>query len=224
MAEALLKRMSRLFSAGAEDSVDRMEAAASERVMRETVREVDRAIDRVQAEYEEAVTRRLQAAKHQKMLGEKAAELEQKARFALGEDRTDLAEAALSRQVDCEEEAAKLTAKQSDSQAEETRLAENLAALKTRKASMEQALADFAAARREAERGGDGPARVRHDVEKLVRDAEHAFARVMANAGGVSVSPVDAAAASRVAEIDVMRKRAMVVSRLEALRQGLTSV
>ncbi len=218
MAEALLKRMSRLFAARLEDTVDRMEVAGNKAVMRETIREIDRAVDLVQADYEAVVARRLQAARHQKMLREKGEALEEKARFALGEDRADLAEAALIKQLDCEEETEKLAAAQSACQEEERRLAENLAALKARKGEMEQALADVLAARREAALGGDGPTRVRHDIETRVAQAEQAFRRAMIGAGGVAMARADAEAANRVAEIDGLKRRATVASRLAALQ------
>jgi phage shock protein A len=223
MAEAISKRIARLFSASVENAVDRMEVAGSESVMRETIREIDRAVDLVQADFEAVVTRRLQATRQQKMLREKAGELEDKARFALREDRTDLAEAALTKQVECEGEAEKLEAAQSACHDEETRLAANLAALKGRKEEMEQALVDFLGARRDAELGGDGPPRVRHDIENRVQNAEQAFRRAMVGAGGVGVARADVETTNRVAEIDVMRKRATIASRLAALRQDLTS-
>jgi phage shock protein A len=223
MAEAIHKRLARLFSSTIEDTVDRMEVAGSESVMRETIREIDRAGDLMRADYETAVSRRLQAARQQKMLRERAEELQDRARFALGADRADLAEAALTRQVDCEEEAQKLEAAQAASQEEETRLAENVAALKARKTEMEQALADFLGARRDARLGGDGPTRVRHDIEHRVHNAEEAFRRAMLGAGGVGLAPADVETTNRVAEIDVMRKRAVIASRLAALRDNLTS-
>lgn len=223
MAEALLKRISRVFSARVEDTVDRMEVAGSERVMRETIRELDRAVDLVQADHETVVTRRLQAARQQKMLGDRAGALQDKARFALGEGRADLAEAAVIKQLDCEEEADRLAAAQAGCQEEEKSLAENLAALKARKAEMEQALADVLAARRDAALGGDGPTRVQHDIEKRVTNAEQAFRRALVGAGGVAIARADAEAANRVAEIDVLRRRATVASRLADLRHELAS-
>ena len=51
---------------------------------------------------------RLQAVRQQKMLTERAEELTTKAKFALGQGREDLAEAALSRQVDFEAQAKEL--------------------------------------------------------------------------------------------------------------------
>ena len=102
MAESIFARVSRLLSATVEDSVDRMEKAGGDAVMREAIREADRAIDQVKAEREATMARRLQAARQQKMFNERVEELTTKARFALSEGREDLAEAALSRQVDFE--------------------------------------------------------------------------------------------------------------------------
>jgi phage shock protein A len=221
MAEPLSRRIGRLFSAGVEGAVDRLEIASNENVMRETIREMDRALDVVQTDYEAVVTRRLHAARQQRMLRARVAELEDKARFALGEDRADLAEAALAKQVDCETEAAKLDAVQTACHGDETRLAENLAALKARKDDMAQALADFLAARRDAALGGDRPTPVQPDIETRVRDAERAFARALGGAGGVDVARADAETASRIAEIDVMRKRATVSNRMAALRDDM---
>ena len=49
MAESIFARVSRLLSATAEDTVDRMEQAGGDAVMREAIREADRAIDQVKA-------------------------------------------------------------------------------------------------------------------------------------------------------------------------------
>src|SRR3954453_14610170 len=90
MAESIFARVSRLLSATAEDAVDRMEQAGGDAVMREAIREADRAIDQGKAELERTMARRLQAARQQKMLAERAEELSAKARFALAEGREDL--------------------------------------------------------------------------------------------------------------------------------------
>ena len=71
MAESILARVSRLLSATIEDAVDRMEQAGGDAVMREAIREADRAIDEVQAQLETVMTRRLQAVRQGKMLAER---------------------------------------------------------------------------------------------------------------------------------------------------------
>src|SRR5437773_2716114 len=130
MVESIFARVSRLLSAAVEDSVDRMEQAGGDAVMREAIREADRAIDQVKAELESTMARRLQAARHQRMLIERAEELTTKARFALGREREDLAEAALSRQVDFEAQAKGLDVIQKSAT-----VAARLAALKAQQAA-----------------------------------------------------------------------------------------
>src|SRR5258706_5195879 len=128
MAESIFARVSRLLSATVEDGVDRMEKAGGDAVMREALREADRAIDQAKAELESTMARRLQAARQQKMLTERVEELTAKAKFALGEGREDLAEAALSRQVDFEAQAKKLDVVQHQTRQAEKRREDGLPA------------------------------------------------------------------------------------------------
>src|SRR5215475_15785542 len=168
MAESIFARVSRLLSATVEDTVDRMEQAGGDAVMREAIREADRAIDQVKAELQSTTARRLQATRQQKMLTERAEELTTKAKFALGQGREDLAEAALSRQIDFEAQAKALDAVQDLARQEEQRLGDGLAALTARKRQMEDALQAYLVSRRDAARGGDGPTRPDRSAEKKV--------------------------------------------------------
>src|ERR1700751_2111814 len=133
MAESIFARVSRLLSGTVEAAGDRMEQAGGDAVMREAIREADRAIDQVRAELETTMARRLQAARQQKMLTERADELTTKAKFALDQGREDLAEAALSRQIDFEAQAKDLDALQQQARDEEQRLEDGLTALNARK-------------------------------------------------------------------------------------------
>ena len=108
MAESVFARVRRLVSAGIEDAVDAMERAGGTGVMREAIREVDRAMDEVRAEQDAAMVRRLQAMRQGRILRGQVAALDEKARVALAADREELAEAALSRQIDFEAQAAEI--------------------------------------------------------------------------------------------------------------------
>jgi phage shock protein A len=219
MAESVFMRVRRLISGSIEDAVDAMERAGGPSVMREAIREVDRAIDEVRTEHEAAATRRLHAIRQQKMFRERLTGLEEKARFALGENRDDLAEAAVSRQLEFEAQAERLDAVQAEAAEEERRLEECLSALKTRKSRMEEELAAFESAQREAALGGEGATRAKRHTERKVERAEEAFDRAMTGAGGVSgVTKTDAQAVAKVAEIDAMQKSAIIAQRLAALR------
>ncbi|MFL5213114.1 MAG: PspA/IM30 family protein [Microvirga sp.] len=150
---------------------------------------------------------------------ERLAGLDEKARFALGQGRDDLAEAAVTRQLEFEAQAERLQAVQAEAEQEAGRLEECLAALTGRKAQMEEELASFEIAQRDAALGGDGPTRPGRRTERKVDRAEAAFDRAMAGAGGAAgVSRTDAKAAAKVAELEVMQKSAVVAQRLAALR------
>ena len=219
MAESVFARVRRVLSGRIEDSVDAMERANSDGTMREAIREVDRALDEVRGDKEAAMTRRLQAARQHEMIGTKIDELTGKAKFALQEGREDLAEGALTRQVDLEGQFAKLEKLQALSRIEEQKLEESMTALQARKSEMEEALAAFMIARSDASMGGDDGFDNKLDIEKKIRNAEAAFDRAMTGAGGVEFSRSDAKAINAVAELDTMQKGATVAERLAALKQ-----
>ena len=218
MAEAIFDRVRRVLSGRIEDVVDRMERAGGESVMREAIREVDRAADAVRLDQENAVARRLQAERQQARLTTHAAELGNKARFAIDQGRDDLAEAALTRQVECEAQVQSLDGLQDGAREVEARLADSLAALRERKHQMEIALADFVASRAEATLGGDGTATPPRQVERRVEQAEAAFDRAMTGTGNAPHAAMDKAAVAGVAEIDRMMKGRSVADRLAALK------
>lgn len=220
MAESIFARVRRLLSARIEDNVDAMERANNDGVMREAIREVDRTIDAVRGDQERAMTRRLQAARQAEMIGRKLTELTDKARFAVDSGRDDLAEGALKRQVDLENETGRLTQIQDHAREEEAKLDESLAALRARKAQMTEALAAFDIARSDAALGGDGEFHSARRHERVVEQAEAAFDRAMGGAGGVGFQRGDADAINRVAEIDTLQKNATVAQRLAALKQA----
>jgi phage shock protein A len=219
MAEPIILRVRRLLSGRIEDAVDAMERANSDGTMREAIREVDRSIDEVRADQEKAMTRRLQATRQQAMIVKKGEELTVKAKFALQEGREDLAEGALARQVDLEAQSGQLDSIQELAREEEAKLEESLAALRSRKQQMEEALAAFAIARADASLGGDGGLTNAQSVEKTVERAEAAFDRAMTGAGGVAFNRGDVKSINSVAEIDTMQRGATIAARLAALKQ-----
>ena len=220
MAESILARVRRLLSARVEDSVDAMERANNDGVMREAIREVDRTIDAVRGDQERAMTRRLQAARQTEMIARKVEELTAKARFAVEGGRDDLAEGALKRQIDLEQQTGNLDAIQALAREEEAKLEESLAALRSRKAQMQEALAAFEIARTDASMGGDGGFSQARGVERKVEQAESAFDRAMTGAGGLGFARGDVGSLNSVAEIETLQRNATVAQRLAALKQA----
>lgn len=218
MAESVFARVQRLLSAKVEDTVDRMETAGGEGVMRESIREVDRAIDEMRSDQNAAMARRLQAARQQEMVNKKIAELGAKAAFAVEQGRDDLAEAALQRQVEFEEEIGKLQKVQDGGSEQEQKLDDAITALKTRKGQMQEVLDAFCQSQADAMVGGDGAMQLAQAIDKKVENAEAAFDRAMGGAGGVNFSRTDADTINKVAELDGLQKSASVASRLAALK------
>lgn len=218
MAESILSRISRILSASIEDAVDRLEAAGGPAVMREAIRESDRAINQAKAELDAVMTRRLQAVRQQQLLAKRVADLGDKAAFAIAEGREDLAEAALSRQIDFEGQAKALDEVEAQARAEETQLETGISALVARKIQMDEVLAAFEIAQREATPGGVRSMRCEDSPERRLDAAEKAFDRAMKGAGGIGVTPADAGTIHQVAEIDVLQKRATIATRMAALK------
>lgn len=218
MAESIIARIRRIISAGIEESVDAAERSGGTGVMREAIREVDAVIDDARAEHEAAMARRLLSARQARLFRERLASLDDKARFALGEGREDLAEAAISRQLDFEAQAAALEKAEAEAGTEVARLEECMTALRARKAEMQEALAAFELAQHDATSSTCPPARTERRVER----AEAAFERAMNGTGTATGSArADLRATAKVAEIDTLQRTAIIAQRMASLRTSL---
>jgi phage shock protein A len=152
------------------------------------------------------------------MVRSKVAELGDKAAFAVAQSRDDLAEAALSRQIEFESEIGKLDKVQEASREQEQKLDDAITALRTRKQQMQEVLDAFCQSKAEAEIGGDGALQLARSIDKKVENAESAFDRAMGGAGGVNFTRSDADTINKVAELDGLQKSSTVASRLAALK------
>ena len=214
MAEPIYLRVRRVLSASAEDAVDALERASGASLLREALRQVEGALDEVRSEHEAQAARAVHSRQQQQALRGQIADLDEKARFALGKGRDDLAEAAVSSQLDLEARIERLDAVQADAAGQVVRLDECLAALATRKAEMQKQLRQFEAARRD-ERVDSRESHRDQRIERTVARAEQAFERVMA-------STEDAIGGDehgdKLAEIDAIRRDAALAERMAALR------
>ena len=216
MSESIFVRVQRVVSAGVDSAVSTVERANTTGMMRDALREADRAIDRLILERETAESRRRNAEARLSVLGREVATLEEQARFALDKKRTDLAEAAITRQVEIEEQMAELDAVRAEVVADDGRLETAIADLRQRRQQMKEELTAFRTTQSAAAAVEEVSTPIDVRMSRKVARAEEAFDRAMEEAGGVSGRGANRDAP--VTEIAAMQKAAAVAERLAALK------
>src|SRR5665213_4452264 len=122
MSEGIFIRVKRIVSGNTHDVVDKMEKSQAEIVLREALREVERAIEDVRSEQGKSMVRSKQAENQMTMLKTKIDDLHEKVQFAIDQGRDDLAKAAIARQVDFEAQMQVLESAHAEALAEQTKL------------------------------------------------------------------------------------------------------
>ena len=220
MGDSIFVRVQKVVSGGLDSAVGAAEQLSGAALMRQAIRDMEDAIAKARAQAEAAREKRLQAEYRIAAAREQLATLKEQTRFAMSKGREDLAEAAIARQIEIEGQAASLAATQQEAAEEERRLEESRTALNLRKGQMEEELAAFQSARRAAAFDAVSPSRPEARLEQRAEQAETAFRRAMAAAGGVSGEASTAETAARIAEIAALQKEAAVAERLAALKAG----
>lgn len=227
MKESITSRVGRIISGSMNALVDAVENAAPELVVEQAIREVDGAIDDVRVELGKVV-----AAKHlasQRLLDEnnKHEALSEKIELAVAENRDDLAEAAIARQLDIEAQIPILENAVADAGSKEKELEGYVVALQAKRREMKDELAQLREMQKQsaaAASGDSGTPATENDIGKSVRKAESAFERVMEQAtglGGKQATTADDAA--KLAELDEMARKNRIQERLSAIKSQRTT-
>ncbi|HEX8578538.1 MAG TPA: PspA/IM30 family protein [Allosphingosinicella sp.] len=217
MADSIFVRVQNVLSAAADTTVSFAERASGTSLMREAIRQVARAEDEARECIEGADTKRLHAQRRQQTLREQVETLTEQARYALSKNRPDLAEAAVARQIDCEEQAKQAAAAEREAVEEAARLAESLTALRARKLEMQKELAAFEAAQAEASAASTS---ARDPLKRKMSRAEALFERAVGASGGVKLGLSPTGDAARLGEVEALRREDAIAERLAALRAG----
>lgn len=220
MSDSIFVRVQRVVSGGVGSAVEAAERLSGTSMMRQAIRDMDSAIEKARAEGDSARARRLQAAHRLEECRKQLATLKEQARFALGKDRLDLAEAAIARQLDVEAQIASLAKAETEASAVERRLEESAAELKLRRGQMYDELRSFEAAQRAGSSGENAPGSPDSGLQRRAERAQEAFERAMDAAGGLSGGRASPESAAKVAEIEALQKEAAIAERLAALRGG----
>lgn len=226
MAEGLTTRVGRIISGSVNAIVEAVEDAAPEIVMQQAIREVDLAVDDVRAELGKVI-----ASKHlaNKRLAEKNAKHEEfsdKIDVAVKEGRDDLAEAAISHQLDIEAQIPVLESHIAECGEREKELEGYVTALKAKKREMEEDLKSWRETHKDSaggEAGGDNIASMPgRSVEGRVDDAQSAFDRVLEKQSGISRAGGGATAgeAAKLAELEKIARENRIRERLAAVKSA----
>ena len=222
MSENIAVRVRRIISANLNSLVDAMERANADGVMREAIREVERALDDVRSEMGKAAAAKAQCSRAIERTRQKVAEFDAKAAFAVGQGRDDLAEAALARQIDLERQIPVMEATLAEHASVERELDGYAGALSGRLREMEADRAAFAEARRMA--GLDAPAgtpeRAMQNAERRAENAGKAFDRIAGASGGMMAGELRSQRESAAAmdELERIKRANDIGSRLAELK------
>jgi phage shock protein A len=221
MSESLRQRVGRLVAGGFNALVDAVENAAPETVMEQAIREIDTATAEVRKELGQVEAHRHLTAKRLAEDGRRHDELTEQARLAMKENREDLAEAAVSRQIDLEAQIPVLEARLSDLADEKARLEGYINALKAKKREMQDALDSYRQSQRQAAKsGGSSPDDPRApSADNRAERASAAFDRVFQRETGLKgTSGGNADEEARLSELEELSRKNRVQERLARLK------
>lgn len=220
MREKLTARISRIITGTANSFVDAIEGSVPETVMDQAIRDVDNVIAEVRDELG-----RLEANKH--LLSKSIADFSSKhdsfadqIQTALAEKREDLAEAAIAKQIDIEDQLPVLEQSLQDAKEEEIELNQAITALQAKKREMQEDLRRYRKSRQTTGASTSAARNENPSGEKPFHKAERAesaFSRVHERATGISRSAnaIDTADSAKLAELQEMHRRNKIKERLE---------
>lgn len=224
MSEQLMSRVKRLVSGGVNSIVDAVENASPEMVMKEAIREVERATDEVRDELGRVLASKHLASRRLMDANSKHEDLSGQVELALAEKRDDLAEAAIAKQMDLESQIPVLESAISDANSEEAELEGYIRALDARRREMEDELSAFREAQK-AETGSETATSAGSSPEAKVSKAERAFDRVMRDASGLPGSSGSGRQdAAKLAELEKLSRENRIKERLAAVKAKQTEV
>jgi phage shock protein A len=227
MKESLIGRVGRIISGSFNSLIDAIENAAPETVMSEVIREIDTAIDDVRVELGRVVAKKHLANSRLMEENRKHEDLSEKIELAVKEGRDDLAEAAISQQIDIEAQIPILETTIDDCGSNEKELEGYITALQAKKREMKEELRQFRESLKEtitsAPASSDTIGEASSVVERKVAKAESAFERIAEKATGIPGSgrTTDRKTATQLVELEEMARKNRIQERLAAVKGNI---
>jgi len=205
MNETITRRVSRLISGSLNAVIDAAENASPLIVMKESIREVEQATTEVRTELGKLVVQQHTTQNRIDSEQKKHQELSEQISFALKEGREDLAEAAISRQMDIEVQLPILKNSLEDASKEGEELEGFIAALQAKKREMQDELKFFESQSKESSIDS---------TQDQVSKAESAFNRVMGMNTPSSIKTDE----SKLAELEELTRKNRIQERLSKMK------
>lgn len=223
MAEGLTKRVGRIISGSVNAIVDAMEDAAPEVVMEQAIREIDNAVDEVRSELGKVIASKHLANKRLSEKNSRHERLSEQIELAVSEGRDDLAEAAISNQLDIEAQFPILEQTIAECGDREKELEGYITALQAKKREMREELKTYRESVKAttAATQADGSPGAQGSVDKKVDQATAAFDRILEKQTGLGgLNTAETQDAAKLAELEKLARTNRVKERLAAIKSS----
>lgn len=223
MSEGLTKRVGRIISGSINAIVDAVEGTAPEIVMEQAIREIDGAVDEVRSELGKVIASKHLANKRLSEKNTRHEDLADKIEVAVAEGRDDLVEAAISNQLDIEDQMPVLEHTIAECGDREKELEGYITALQAKKHEMKDELKAYRETTRSSSivtASGTGGNR-QSKVNKVVDNATSTFDRILEKQTGLGgIKTADAQDAAKMAELEQLRRKNRIKERVAAIKSG----
>lgn len=221
MNDHISARIRRIIAGTAHTIVTRIEGLAPEMVLEQAIREVDEAVDEVRVELGKMTAQQHHIRKAMTKLNDEHATLETQLVAALPLGRQDLVEAAVTRQVDIEDQLPALESQLRHTGEQLAELNQAVTGLIAKRNEMDEELFAYRATRKEAAgmasaAGAPPYGSARDKAER----ADGAFSRVMQDVTGVRSADMKSTLEERakLVELAQVNRRAKIDAKLKALQ------
>ncbi|MBC2595269.1 PspA/IM30 family protein [Ruficoccus amylovorans] len=224
MNDSISNRIRRIITGTASSIVSKIEGLAPEVVLEQAIAEVDSALDEVKAELGRVTAQKYHVTKAMTKLNEEHSTIEDQTLEAHKQGRKDLVEAAISRQLDIEDQLPALESQLGELGRQEEELNKAIAGLVAKRNEMDDELFEFKQAQKEAATTGGDSGTVAGQpsgtgAAARADRAERAFSRVLQDATGVRRTAIKAGSeeSAKLVELAHLNKKARIEARMKAL-------
>jgi len=216
----IISRVSRIINGGFNSLVDAVESAAPETIMEQAIEEVNEAIRDVRYELGKILADKHLANSRLQELRSKCAELTEQTELAVNQNRDDLAETAISMQLDLEAQLPIIEKQLAELSGTEQELESYIFALQGKQGEMRAELAAFRQSRKAPIPGGTTAGTGKNSPANKVMQAEAAFDRVLESGGGFrpQMPAQDPQTRKALAELQELSRKNRVQERLAAIK------